>query len=219
MRWSLCICTIMPKLDLETRVIILMHKREILTTTNTARLAALALPNSEIRVRGVEGKAMSSDGLVVPGRTSLFLFPSETATELSHEFIADLRAKSPDPIQLIVPDGSWRQAFKVGKRIPALSETQWVKLPIDRPSEYQLRKEPNLGNLSTFEAIARALGFIEGPVQGSRIQSEMETVFKTMVDRTLWIRGKLRPDECLGGISDEAIADRNGTGNRALAGT
>ena len=209
----------MPKLDLQTRVIILMHKREILTTTNTARLAVLALKNSEIRVRGVENQAMNSEGLVVSGKKALFLFPSDTATELSHEFIADLYAKSPDPVQLIVPDGSWRQAFKVGNRVPALSKIQWVKLPTDRPSVYQLRKEPHPGNLSTFEAIARALGFIEGPVQGPVIQSALETVFKTMVDRTLWIRGKLRPEECLGGISDEAIADRNGTGNRATAGT
>ena len=47
-RKPLCFCAMIPQLALQTRVIILMHTCEEVLTTNTARLAAKALTNSQI---------------------------------------------------------------------------------------------------------------------------------------------------------------------------
>ncbi|MBC7818219.1 MAG: DTW domain-containing protein, partial [Planctomycetaceae bacterium] len=49
-RKPLCFCAMIPQFALQTRVIILMHTCEEVLTTNTARLAAKALTNSEVRI-------------------------------------------------------------------------------------------------------------------------------------------------------------------------
>ncbi|MBC7692009.1 MAG: DTW domain-containing protein [Methylotenera sp.] len=192
----LCLCAVIPVLKTETRLIVLMHWRETKTTTNTARLATLALRNSELRIRGLEGESMSTDGLVDPDRQSLYLYPSDDARELTREYARSFGK----PITLIVPDGSWKQASKVKSRISELDCVPCVKLPSGKPSEYQLRQSPHAESVSTFEAIARAMGILEG----QEVERPLEFLFKTMVDRILWARGKLSPDACTGGLPEVA---------------
>ncbi len=154
-----------------------MHWKEDLTTTNTARIAALCLPNSQIRIRGRRDAPTSADNMLCEEGQNLFLFPSERAIELTPEYVASLKR----PIHLIVPDGSWRQAKRVGRREPALADVPHVKLPRGKPTEYVLRKEPNEDALCTFEAIARAMGTLES----KEIQDKLEEVFRLMMRRVL----------------------------------
>ena len=65
------------QLALQSRVIILMHTCEEVLTTNTARLAAKALTNGEVRIHGRRDKRLSADELGQPGRPSLQLFSVE----------------------------------------------------------------------------------------------------------------------------------------------
>ena len=195
MSGKLCLCGILPRLETRTRVVVLMHYLEAKTSTNTARIASLMLPNSEIRLRGLPGARMSEEGFVTPERHSLFLFPSPDARVLDGVFVRELKG----PPLLIVPDGSWRQCQKVSHRIPALATVQRVTLPPGPPSEYALRREPHPHMVSTLEAIARALGILEGP----EIQAEMERLFRIMVERTLWARGKI-PDAACASLPEEA---------------
>lgn len=81
-----------------------------------------------------------------------------------------------------------------------------MTLPPLGPSEYRLRAEPQVGGLATLEAIARALRILEGAA-GEAISAAMLDVFRTMVDRTLWFRGKLRDHEVTGGIPHAARLD------------
>ncbi|MBI2209610.1 MAG: DTW domain-containing protein, partial [Deltaproteobacteria bacterium] len=48
----LCICGSIPRLDLSTRVCLIVHVNELKRSSNTGRLALRALVNSEMRVRG-----------------------------------------------------------------------------------------------------------------------------------------------------------------------
>ena len=153
---------------------------EIHSTTNTGRLATLALPNSEIRLRGEKDKPAVLGDLVTQDRTALFLFPSEEARVLTPA----LRDSLVGPFTLIVPDGNWRQASKVNRREPALKQAIPVKLPPGPPSRYGLRKAPRAECLSTMEAIAQAFGVLEG--EGVRVA--LENLFLAMVSRTLWSR-------------------------------
>jgi DTW domain-containing protein len=179
-----CFCALIPQIPLETRVIILMHTCEEVLPSNTARLAAKSLPNSEIRINGRIGDRLSARGLVEEGRQALLLYPSPHATELSAEFVAGLQ----HPVNLIVPDGKWRQTQKFSRREPALAGIPHVKVPAGEPSRYHLRVQPNERSLCTLEAIARALGFLEGRA----VQVQLETILDVMVERTRWLRG-VRP--------------------------
>lgn len=174
-----------------------MHYRELHLLTNTAKLVRVALEDSEIRIRGRKESPMSDEGLVVPERQSLFLFPSQQAQVLTPELVASFGK----PVTLIVPDGNWRQTKRVGRREPALAGVPHVKLAEGALSTYRLRREPNDQSVSTFEAVARALGVIEGP----EIQERLEYLFDVMVERLLWARGLLPREKCVHSIPQEAI--------------
>jgi DTW domain-containing protein YfiP len=194
-----CVCAHVPEVDIDTRVVVVMHHREWHKTTATAPLMALAVPSCEIRLRGEEGVALNVEGLGDPGRQILLLFPSDDAEVLT----ADLVASDPRPVTLVVPDGNWGQASRAVRREPALRDLPRVVLPDLGPSRYKLRTEVREGGLATYEAIARALGILEG----SALEAELEGLFDAMVAATLSTRrgGGL---EGLSHQEEDAQADR-----------
>ena len=189
MRREICICdhisACRQSLETETRIVIVMHHRELCRTTNTARLAQLALKDCEIRVRGLRDEPLVMDGVIDPNRHTLLLYPSADAEELTPDLIESIER----PVTLIVPDGTWGQAAKVAKREACLRAIPHVKLPADRASQYELRRSSKPNGLATFEAIAQALGLLESPL----IQARLEELFKVMVSRTLKSRGLPQP--------------------------
>ena len=178
---TLCLCANMPRLWVPTKIVILMHFRETRLTTNTAGLTCLALPNSEICIRGTQHDPEACTRVVTQAIRPLLLYPSEQATELTPEAVKAL----PRPLTLIVPDGSWRQASKVAVREPSLAQVPHVKLAPGGKGAYRLRRAAQPHQLSTGEAIARAMGILEG----AAIQEQLERLLTTMVQRTLWSRG------------------------------
>ncbi len=196
MHASLCICTLIPRLETRTRVMLVIHRAEIRKPTNTGVLATHCLENSEVHVRGREGEP-SQELTWPPGYRPLLLFPHDTESlPLDASFV-----ETPGPpFALIVPDGNWRQASKVRARVPGLRTVPCVHLPLGAPSIYRLRSEAQPTGLATMEAIARALEVLEGAERGPRIRTEIEIVFRAMVERTLWVRGTIREHEVTGGI-------------------
>jgi DTW domain-containing protein YfiP len=196
MHQLLCVCDLLPRLETRTRVVLVIHKKEERKPTNSGLLATRCLSNSEVLVRGRMGQP-EPDFAAHPERQLLLLFPHETAVP-----IGDF-AQSSRPVTLIVPDGTWRQAAKVSHRLPGLGGAPYVTLPPDAPTLYRLRAELHQGRLATLEAIARALGILEG----AEVRQALERIFRVMVERTLWMRGALRAEEVTGGIPERALAD------------
>src|SRR5713226_3545020 len=106
---ALCIGDSIPTLDLNTRVCLVIHVNELKRSSNTGRLALRALVNSEMRVRGETKEALDLSDLLTDRYRTFLFYPSVDAVELDHELVA----QDGRPIQLIVPDGTWRQAGKV----------------------------------------------------------------------------------------------------------
>ena len=177
-----CLCALIPRLDLKTRIVVVMHHREWSKPTATAPLFSLTAPSCEIRLRGRKDQPFSADGIVTPERRTLLLYPSEDAQLLTQ----DLVDQDPRPITLVVPDGSWRQAAKSTQREPVLQTLPRVTLPDMGPTRYRLRNEPKPGGLGTFEAIARALRIVEG----EEVYQALNNLFTAMVERTLATRGQ-----------------------------
>lgn len=195
-RKPLCFCELIPQISLQTRVVFLMHTGEQVLTTNTARLAAKALPNSEIRIRGRKDERLSLADLAQEGRHSLLLYPSSHAAELNADFVDRLAG----PVTLIVPDGSWTQMRRFVRRDKTLARLPHVKLQRGRPSTYRLRVQPDEQSLCTLEAVARAIGILESAVA----QHQLEALLRTMVERTLWARGAITSEQCLNEIPPAA---------------
>ncbi len=182
-------CSLIPRLAVRTRLVLVIHKLEARKPTNTGQLAAECLEGSRVVLRGGQEAAKDPGPLVAPGTRPLLLFPHEDATDL-REHVGG------DPITLIVPDGTWRQASKVRRRVAGLEGVPCARLPPGAPSRYLLRSESHDDGLATHEAVARALGILEGP----EVEEAMMRVFRAMVDRALWSRGDLRTFEVSLGI-------------------
>jgi len=181
MHSHLCICKFIPKYALETRLILVMHRREHGKPTSTGPLALAALPNSELRIQGNPHEILDFTDLHVANRRTLILYPGKGVPVLSRSFLGqDDRA-----VSLVVPDGTWSQSARMGKRLPGIKHAEMVRLPDGPKSEWKIRKEVHPYGLSTFEAIARAFGIIES----IDVQRGLESLFRLMVQKTLSTRG------------------------------
>jgi DTW domain-containing protein YfiP len=181
MHLPLCICAAIPRYALATRVVLVMHRREEHKPTATGPLALEALANSELRVHGYQDRPLDLSDLDVPERRTLLLYPGDDVPVLG----AELLARDPRPVTLVVPDGSWRQAARMGRRLPGLERAEMVRLPEGPRTAWGIRREEHAEGLATFEAIARALGIIESPA----VEAGLVALFRLMVQRTLQTRG------------------------------
>ncbi len=180
---TLCICDQIPELTLTTRVTLVVHYRELRRTTNTGSLALRALTNSELRVRGEQRTPLDLSDLLDPQYQSLLFYPSEGAEELTTEFLRPFDR----PIHLIVPDGNWRQASKVAIRHPELGSIPRVMIKSPNTETQFLRKESTPEGMATLQAIARALGVIEGP----EVFAKLMGLYKLKLQKTLIGRGQV----------------------------
>lgn len=146
-----CVCALVPRLHTRTHLVLVLHAAEAKKPTNTGRLAALCCDNSRVLVRGLPNQPLELAFLA--GQNAAILCPEEGAKLLE---------PSPDPLTLVVPDGSWRQASKMPRREPMLRNLPRVGLPALPARAPELRRETKDGGLATFVAVARALGILEG---------------------------------------------------------
>jgi len=181
---SLCLCDAIPTLELNTRVCLVVHVNELKRSSNTGRLAIRALVNSELRVRGETKETLDLSDILTPRYRTFLFYPSPDAVELDRELVA----QDSRPIQLIVPDGSWRQAGKVRYRHPELKDVPRVKIGAPNLATYQLRAQHRPEGMATLQAIANALGVIEGDV----VKAQLMKLYRTKVERALIGRGLLK---------------------------
>jgi len=180
---ALCICASIPTLDLSTRVCLVIHVNELRRSSNTGRLAVKALVNSEMRVRGDTREALDLGDLLTDRYRSLLFYPSADAVELDDKLVA----ADDTPIQLIVPDGSWRQAGKVHTRHDELRSVQRVKISTPNTAKFFLRAQHRPEGMATLQAVAHALGVIEGDAVKTRLMK----LYDLRVERTMAARGWL----------------------------
>lgn len=187
---ALCICAQMPRLQTSTRLLLVVHARELKRTTNTGRLAVKALENSVMRVRGEGRERLDLSPDLHESYKSLLLYPSDDAAELNSDFLQGLRAGGEmRPIQLIVPDGNWRQAGKVGLRHPELAAVRRVKISQPNKALYHLRAEHSEYGMSTLEAIAKAYRVCESEEAYQKLQA----LYEAKLTATLTGRGTIGP--------------------------
>src|SRR3970282_2681867 len=98
---TLCLCDAVPSIELNTKICLVIHRRELKRSSNTGLLALRALLNSEMRIRGEGRETLDLKDLLTPQYRTFLFYPSDDAVELDKELVVQERT----PIQLIVPDG------------------------------------------------------------------------------------------------------------------
>jgi DTW domain-containing protein YfiP len=193
MHRSLCICALLPRIATRTRVLLVLHQLEIPKTTNTGVVAARCLTNSAVVYRGRAPAGVESESLdatLARDGTPVLLFPHATATPLADWPAADR------PLVLVVPDGTWAQAARARRREAALARLPCVSLPDATVAASRLRAASRPGRLATLEAVAIALGILEG----TEVAEALMRVYRIMTERTLWTNGRLATADVTGGI-------------------
>jgi len=191
---DLCACDLLVPMAVSTKLIVIAHRVEVRKPTNTGQLAVACLQDARLCLRGREG--VPNDPITWdPSSTPLLLFPTPDAISLD-----TWRSQHHEPVTLIVPDGTWRQARRIPRRVPELAGVQPVVLSMAQVSDYRLRRGHREHWLATLEAVARALGILEAPARGPRIEERLMLVFRAVVDRTLWSNGRLATSEVTGGV-------------------
>jgi DTW domain-containing protein YfiP len=149
-----CVCGLAPALETRTRVLFLQHPRERRMAIGTARLAHLGLPGSILRV----GLDFSADPVVQAALAAapppFVLFPGPGAVD-----VHDLPPEA--PVSLIVLDGTWSQAKKLLRLNPQLAALPRLAFSPQRPSAYQIRRQPAEHCVSTIEALGEVLSVLE----------------------------------------------------------
>lgn len=173
LRGEACICAVLPIVPTRTHFLILRHVIESRRSTNTGWVASLALPNSTLLDVG-GGPAVPEAPLRAPG--TWLLFPG----------FAPLPPEAPGPRQVVVLDGTWKQARKLLLRVPALRGLPKLSLPpLESPPE-RMRRQTVEGGMSTLEAIAAAVARLEGREEGARLSE----LYRQMARRALAVRGR-----------------------------
>ena len=152
---SHCLCALIPSLNNQTPVTILQDPDESRHALNTARLAALGLRQSQLLI----GDQHPVDTWQHAAYEPWLLFPGDEAISLDElSTHAALR-----PVQLIVPDGTWKKAAGLLRNNAELAQLPRVALPAGLAGRYRIRKAPRDGALSTIEAIVHALNVLDAP--------------------------------------------------------
>ena len=156
MRLPFCVCGVVPTLRTATRLVVIRHSKEQWKTTNTARLAALALPELEIVDYGAPGQPLDIESLNL--KDSWILFPDASP------------APRPDrPATLVVLDGTWAQARQIAHRNPALARLPRLSLPPPAVNPTRLRAPPHPDGMATIEALGHALTVLESAETGEAL--------------------------------------------------
>lgn len=194
-----CYCAHLLPLPTRTRIVILQHPREARVPIGTARMAHLMLPHSQL----VHPQTWHSGGLQEAAPAGRGIFFGERPWETAADPGAAAAAQALDTVALLFPgpgaedpaqlpagtvktlvviDGTWAQARKVLKQNPALLQLRRVGITPTRPGNYRIRREPAAECLATIEALAQALGVLEGEPERF---AGMLAAFTFMVDQQL----------------------------------
>jgi len=189
-----CVCAYAPRVTTRAPLVLIVHVHDLGRTSNTVRLLALAIRDATLLCHGAFPAPADPASHMPAGTTPVVLFPGCGAKPLTPELIAAL----PSPPALVVPDGNWRQASSMVKRLPLLAAAVKVALPVRAFPGPALRRNRPGHRMSTYEAVAQALAVLEGEA----IAEPLLEFYRRATDRRLLVSGKIRLGEVYGGLDE-----------------
>lgn len=195
-KW-LCVCALAPRVPVRTPLVLVGHVHELGRTSNTVRLLALAVRGAIVLPHGAREGPADPAAHVPAGATPLVLFPGRGAKQLTPGLVASL----PSAPALVVPDGNWKQAGRMVKRIPLLDAALKVALPPQTFAAAALRRNRPGERMSTYMAVTQALAVLEGEA----VAEPLLDFYRRATDRMLFTRGRLRQADVYGGTDEPGV--------------
>lgn len=152
-----CICALRPNLQAEPCFCLLMHALEPLKPTNTGRLIADCLADTQAFVWSRTEVDPALLALLADPRWQPYVvFPVEYASVGQAVVSAPQAAPGKRPL-LIILDATWTQARKMFRKSPYLAGLPLLSLQPEQASRYRLRRSCREEHLCTVEVAAACL--------------------------------------------------------------
>jgi DTW domain-containing protein YfiP len=171
-----CICAEVPRIAIDTQVIVFVHAHDVVRPSNTGRLVAHMLSNSSLIIHGGTDNAARQP---IEGHTSANML-------VLHPDGRPLRPSDKADSTLLVPDGTWGQTRRMLRRLQPLRDAERVSVtPTTLRKGKVLRRQQHAHHLCTLEAVATALGVL-GYKQA---ESDMIAALEQLTARAFAARG------------------------------
>ncbi len=157
---QLCLCDYQPDIESKARFLILVSDSEIFKPSNTGRLIADSIKNTEVYLWSrTEPDEQLLQTLSNPELFPIVVFPDEYVDNKERVITnleTEIQKKNKQPL-FVVLDGSWREARRMFRRSPYLDLLPVLSVNPENISEYLMRKSQNEQHLSTAEVSALVL--------------------------------------------------------------
>jgi DTW domain-containing protein YfiP len=159
-RW--CTCAAFQAVTCPLAIEVLIHSREYYRPTSTGRLINRVIPASRGHIYRYD-VPLNQAAIARPERELWVLHP------LGDPLPAGAK---PENVQLLLLDGSWREAAKM--RADTKSWGRTVNLPMNGQSRYLLRDQQSAGRFSTVEALLFLLAAFGLKDEHAQLQLQFE---------------------------------------------
>ena len=140
-RW--CICPVFQPVEIPLAVDVLIHHRELHRPSSTGHLVNRIVSGSRQHLWRRE-RRIHADELRLPGREIWVLHPAGDPLPVN---------VPPERVQVVLLDGSWREASAMAREIGGDVRTVSLPMPTTGESRYWLRTQQDGGRFSTAEAM------------------------------------------------------------------
>lgn len=182
-----CACSLLPKLEFTTPLVVVQHVGELWKPTNTVRLMERMLPDLTVRRYAMREPPFDASPLEQPDIEFYNLFLRDDA-----QLITDL----PEPPAgkrrgYVLLDGTWHQCSRMSRRVPVVKDLPCVALPPGPASIWRVRTQHDPRGVSSIEAAMRLLELTEG---AEKVEP-MRRAFEIVTARLLYLKGRLPTPE------------------------
>lgn len=194
-----CLCGQIPAQLANSRFCLIMFDTEPLKPSNTGRLIADILPDTQAFMWSrTEVDPQLLAAIADPTRQPYVVFPASFA-DASRQVFTEIPANSKPPL-FIMLDGTWNEARKMFRKSPYLDGFPVFSLDVSARSSYVLRESPRDDQHCTVE-VAAALLAKAGDIAAAESMSALFTLF-----RTQYLAGKPhQPVQQLTAFGDESL--------------
>ena len=176
---KVCYCHTIVGVDNRWPVHILQHPTETKHAIGTARIVALSLTQCNLQV-GESLAELSLPAELATDQSPLLVYPGEDSMPLDR---LDKKITRP----LIFLDASWRKSRRMLFESAELRAIPKVSFQPANVSRYRIRKEPEGYALSTLEAIAHVLSYLE---QDSDKYQSLLNSMDWMIEKQIELMGR-----------------------------
>jgi len=160
-RW--CVCAAIPPVETAAAVHVLIHRQEQYKPSSTGRLIGRTIVGARCHPYQRQNRLYAGAGIpaaaFLPERETWILHPQ------GDPFPADAAGGERPPPQIVLLDGTWRQAGEMRRAVEGRGRC--LRLPPTAPSRYWLRDQNAATHVSTAEALLVVLDALgDAPAAG-----------------------------------------------------